>query len=658
MKKLSTVLVLSALIVLGTLIVPISAHALTQSDVDAICLIVGCNTTQRAGLTALVGGSSGGSCPVLSQPLTIGSKGQSVVNLQTYLVGQGHLVMPAGVAMGYFGPLTQSAVSKWQAANGVVPAAGYFGPLSLAKYNSVCKPVSAPPSSSSGNNNGSGDTDNTNSFFSSNKEGYLDNFDQISKYGGEEVGEGQKDARILGVELEAKDSDQMIERVIVEIDTPTGNDDLEDFIDNVSIWLDGKLLDRMDVDDASHSRKIDKYTFRFTGLEGIVKRGKKAALLVGVSGARNVDSADEGNGWTATIPINGIRASSPNRTIEEYDNQEFSETFTVESFASASGVELRLTESDDNPDTMTVQVNSTSETSNVLLLDFFIEAKNSDIELFDFPVLLTISSTTQNVSNIANRLTLEIGGEEFSENIPAGGGNIQTITFDDLDFTIKANKKVTARIYARIKKQSGNYDEGVTIKADIGSAERDAIDAEDESGEGLGVSDKKGIVVGEEQSLRTKGAILNVVSVKSRPIENNDTITSDNEAEFEIEFNVTAFEQDVFVAKTTERGSTVSPTNGVNYLIKDSSAGGIATSTGSVSGSLTSTAQTSGGFFKVSNGQTKKFTLTAVFDPELTSFYQLQLDTLNFNSIAAAPTEQEIATPVANFDTPDVFIKN
>jgi hypothetical protein len=70
-----------------------------------------------------------------TQDLTIGSTGSQVIALQQMLVSRGFLVMPAGVAYGYFGELTRSAVARWQAANGISPAVGYFGPISRSKIN-------------------------------------------------------------------------------------------------------------------------------------------------------------------------------------------------------------------------------------------------------------------------------------------------------------------------------------------------------------------------------------------------------------------------------------------------------------------------------------------------------------------------------------------
>ncbi|MEX2013418.1 MAG: peptidoglycan-binding protein, partial [Parcubacteria group bacterium] len=73
--------------------------------------------------------------------LTIGSRGADVTALQQFLVREGYLVMPIGVDYGYFGPLTKSAVSLWQASSGISPAVGFFGPISRAAFTTQTAPV-------------------------------------------------------------------------------------------------------------------------------------------------------------------------------------------------------------------------------------------------------------------------------------------------------------------------------------------------------------------------------------------------------------------------------------------------------------------------------------------------------------------------------------
>jgi peptidoglycan hydrolase-like protein with peptidoglycan-binding domain len=61
--------------------------------------------------------------------MTVGSTGTNVAVLQSLMSELGYLSVPIGVPFGYFGSLTQSAVARYQAAQGVSPTAGYFGPI-------------------------------------------------------------------------------------------------------------------------------------------------------------------------------------------------------------------------------------------------------------------------------------------------------------------------------------------------------------------------------------------------------------------------------------------------------------------------------------------------------------------------------------------------
>lgn len=63
--------------------------------------------------------------------LSVGDTGSNVVDLQALLSEQGYLDVPANVPLGYFGPLTKSALSRYQATLGV-PTTGYYGPLTRA----------------------------------------------------------------------------------------------------------------------------------------------------------------------------------------------------------------------------------------------------------------------------------------------------------------------------------------------------------------------------------------------------------------------------------------------------------------------------------------------------------------------------------------------
>ncbi len=81
-------------------------------------------------------------CDFADQNLYIGltdsTTNGKVSELQTYLIEKNYLVMPVGVSKGYFGPLTQAALGKFQAASNITPAVGYFGPITRGYIQASC----------------------------------------------------------------------------------------------------------------------------------------------------------------------------------------------------------------------------------------------------------------------------------------------------------------------------------------------------------------------------------------------------------------------------------------------------------------------------------------------------------------------------------------
>ena len=81
-----------------------------------------------------------------TQTLTVGSSGVGVTQLQTTLINLG--LLQQGLATGYFGPLTEAAVEKYQGENGISPI-GIVGPLTRAQLNAqLSSPQNTTPASS------------------------------------------------------------------------------------------------------------------------------------------------------------------------------------------------------------------------------------------------------------------------------------------------------------------------------------------------------------------------------------------------------------------------------------------------------------------------------------------------------------------------------
>ena len=78
-----------------------------------------------------------------TRDLTIGSKGDDVKKLQEFLA-QDKEIYPEGLITGYFGVLTQAAVKKWQAKNGI-ESVGIVGPKTRAKLNELGRIAETAP---------------------------------------------------------------------------------------------------------------------------------------------------------------------------------------------------------------------------------------------------------------------------------------------------------------------------------------------------------------------------------------------------------------------------------------------------------------------------------------------------------------------------------
>lgn len=138
-KKSKTAKVVSGFVGLATAVMMMGPAVVSAATVEELTAQINSLLAQVQALQAAQGSStvSATAKHVFSANLTVGSKGDDVTALQTFLVSGGYLVMPVGVSMGHFGNLTKAAVTKWQAASGISPAVGYFGPISRAAMNAA-----------------------------------------------------------------------------------------------------------------------------------------------------------------------------------------------------------------------------------------------------------------------------------------------------------------------------------------------------------------------------------------------------------------------------------------------------------------------------------------------------------------------------------------
>lgn len=119
---------------------PAGTSDLTDSQIQAIIGLLssfGADSATIANVALALNGQPAagtGANPsyAFTRDLDIGSRGEDVRALQKYLNARGYPVAPsaegsAGQETDYFGTLTQAALARFQAANGITPSAGYFG---------------------------------------------------------------------------------------------------------------------------------------------------------------------------------------------------------------------------------------------------------------------------------------------------------------------------------------------------------------------------------------------------------------------------------------------------------------------------------------------------------------------------------------------------
>src|SRR3989338_3390551 len=470
---------------------------------------------------------SAATCSITST-LRLGSTGAEVVCLQQSLGGL--------TADGKFGPATQAAVIAWQT-NENLTADGVFGPLSNAAWMANQGNVGVFPAGctsavgysttvgglrcDSGVSNlppgcQAGDLFSRTSGVSctaltnlpagctstagyspttgvrcdvtvtptptpagplAGTDGTIADMNTLSQYSAEEVGAGQKDIKVLGVEIEAsKDGDIGINSIKVRFDS-NGNaaadsDRIEDYLKSISIWQGGTKVGSADT---SEFTKVSTglYTKVVTLSDSVVRAGATEKFYVSVDAVSNLDSGDIDSDAAA----DGI-------------------SLTFASFSTAADTELKIS-TNSTPDSQVIKVSTTNDTNNVTLLKGkFVLDGTSDVWLDELPITLT--TTGDSVDALASSITLVLGDKTYTESLGANcttscalGTANPVVTFDNLDYTITAGDTVnfTLKVDLNNIEETGvtatDFDDGDTLLASLTATHRAAMVVENSQGDSL-----------------------------------------------------------------------------------------------------------------------------------------------------------------------------
>ena len=549
-----------------------SAGALTQSELLSQALSAGWSFDQfnQAYEMAFGGSNNGGSnngsasCGTTTYGYTAtstlkqGMSGAAVSALQSALNNYANASLSTD---GSFGPATKAGVMAFQSSKGL-SADGVAGPATQGALQTASMMTGSDCD---------GDNDNGGSNEISGDAGSIASTDIVSSYANEEVGEGESDVPVAGLRIEADNgSDLGITSVKLEFDhTGSGSEDLDDYVSEVTVWYNDEQVASVDVDDFSeNSSNVWSKTVTLDGV--VIDSEDEGDIIVAVTALDTIDSSDLSQNWT--VDFMTVRFVDGQDVVTSETVTESAVTFSFSSFASAADVEMNVALHNDNMEARVEEVDASSDTDGVELLKFTIEAEGTDITINDLPVFLTTTGATD-VDYVANTLTLEVDGEEFSETVSASAATA-TVTFDDVNFTINEGDEVTFTVSADINDLDSNFEAGDTIKAELLAYTVDDIDADDEQGDAISNADATGTALGEEVSFYETGIM--VTDFSSDVTNYVDDGSDDDTGEFTMSFKVTAFGGTVYVGDTasattaTSIPDSVVVSGAIRYRLTDS----------------------------------------------------------------------------------------
>src|SRR3989344_153982 len=445
-----------------------------------------------------------------TRSLTMSSTGADVTCLQSYLVAQGHLVMPVGVAMGYFGNLTKAAVAAWQAANGVAPAVGYFGPISQARYSAVA-------GTTTGGTTVPGTTvpGTTVGITTPGVEGTITASKAATPASGTKVYEGGAKVGVLGIKLEAKISDIKIERVKLKLDFVTsGNSDQQFYTkiaNNIYVMDGSTILASMPLDATTVVKEGSDYYVTVSGFSFIVPKDATEVLTIAVDPKASWDSTFDNDSWKVTVPVDGVRGVD-GAGINEFSpatafNNEFTSAADV---VDSAAVTLSL--ASDSPVTSQVIANegsSDNELDGLTLAKFNFKGEKDQVMVTDLVVdivrggVANASSATSTTAYIYDGSTLVGSASVVGTSLTA-----MSATFSDIDWIIPADTTKTLTVKIDVDSAQLTAD---TFAADIGSTSAVATNVTSENSAGSSITET-GSAVGKTITVRKVGPEISLVS--------------------------------------------------------------------------------------------------------------------------------------------------
>jgi hypothetical protein len=413
----------------------------------------------------LIAGSAFAAGYTFTNYLKVGSTGADVTALQTWLVANGFLTMPAGVSTGYFGQLTKAAVVKYQASVGL-PATGFVGPLTIAKLNGGTTTTTTSASCPAGYTcvaNGS----TSGSVTTVGTEGTILVTEDSSGLKSS-LYEGDVLASVLGFKVEAKTSDALVQRVKVQIGTSANA--YTKVFRKVSITdASGNVLASKDLNSSSVDRDSStQYSVTLTGLNALVKKDAKVTFYVKFDLYGSI-SSDYRGAQSVKLLADGVRAQD-GAGIDQYGPSSAITKAPTISRSLADSATLTLSTDPSVRKATTVvadQGSDTNEKDMETVASFRALAEKDGVLVRDLKV--TASST----AGVATQPTAYLfdGSTQIASASASTTGTVTEYSFTSIDQTIAKDVTKTYTVKVDVRGATTTVDNFIVNGVAVSSAE-------------------------------------------------------------------------------------------------------------------------------------------------------------------------------------------
>ncbi len=547
-------------------------------------------------LTVTVSADSGYS---FTKTLKLGSRGADVSALQTVLVSKGLLTMPAGVAMGYYGSLTVSAVKAYQASKGI-STVGQVGPATRAALNAEGAVVStnvagcvagALFSSVTGQpctTTSTGGTTSTVGITTPGVAGTLDIARGSAVGNGTTYNDGQSGS-IISYDLKAGASDEAVTALSVDF--------------SVRPWLyvsslsfvnqqTGATIATVSGLTAANFTEITvgseyRITVPVTGM--IVPKGQRVTVIVNATMA----------GSNRTGPVNVFMTRAEARAVDGTGVTTTSQLLAQTDkfvYGGVSNSALITTLDVSSPQSSIIQTSVSAVTNNVSLAVYSFKSQNiaSTLQQIAMKISTATSGAAYAPENVFQNVQLVSGSTVLSNGTFGTSANgSTTVTFNNFNLNLPQDVYVPVKVIASVQKNVSGVTASTSLT--VNSTNLVGIDANSNS---LTVNSSGTVISSAILQFSASGATLTAPSFSITPPLSNSTGIYKT-AIFSGAFTLTAGNNPIYVSRTPATALTATSSNVASSTATLDSIG---------AGNVLSNDPT--GFYQITPGQSRTFSFS------------------------------------------------